>query len=101
VFRRDRSPPRRRRSPRYATISHLFLTNSFRRFSEKDLQNSTTLFVGNLPYHFRERDVEEYFDRCGRLRNVTVGINRRTGQSKGYAFIEYENRRDAEEAMER
>lgn len=65
------------------------------------MAESSTLFVGNLPYHFRERDVADYFERCGRLRNITVGINRKTGQSKGYAFIEFESRKDAEDAMDR
>jgi len=65
------------------------------------LKNTCTLFIGNLPYHYRERDVAEYFERCGRLRLVTVGYNKRTGQSKGHAFVEYEDRRDAEDAFER
>jgi len=85
---RRRSPPRRRRSPR------VFGTDRERR-------ESNCLFVGNLPYHFRERETAEYFERCGRLRTVVVGINKRTGQSKGYAFVEYEDRRDAEEAFQR
>ena len=55
----------------------------------------------NLPYSFRERDVIEYFERCGPIRNITVGFNRRTGQSKGYAFVEFEHRRDAEDAFDR
>jgi len=81
--RRSRTPPRRGRG------------------SEREKRNSKTLFIGNLPYHFRERDVAEYFDRCGRIRNVTVGINRRTGHSGGYAFVEYEDRHDAEDAYDR
>ncbi len=40
-------------------------------------------------------------DRCGPLKNVTIGINKRTGQSKGYAFVEFDDRRDAEDAYER
>jgi len=71
---------------------------STRRVSEGELRESTTLFIGNLPYHLRERDVADYFGKCGRLRGVTIGFNKRTGQSKGYAFVEYENRRDAEDA---
>jgi len=70
-------------------------------FSERELRDSTTLFVGNLSYHMRERDLADYFSKCGRLRNVTVGINKRTGQSKGYGFVEFEHRRDAEDAYER
>jgi len=50
---------------------------------------------------FRDRDVAEVFERCGPIRNVTVGVNKRTGQSKGYAFVEFEDRRDAEDAFER
>lgn len=69
--------------------------------NERDKRHSTCLFVGNLPYHFRERDLEDYFGRCGRIRNVTVGINRRSNQSKGYAFVEFEDRRDAEDAFEK
>jgi len=86
--RTSRSPPRRR-SP------HI------KRGSERERRTSTTLFVGNLPYMFRERDVAEVFERCGRIRNVTVGVNRRTGQSKGYAFVEFEDRRDAEDAFDK
>lgn len=70
-------------------------------FSERDLRESTTLFIGNLPYHLRERDLADYFGKCGRLRSVTVGFNKRTGQSKGYGFVEFESRRDAEDAYDR
>jgi RNA recognition motif-containing protein len=69
--------------------------------NDRDRRDSTCLFIGNLPYHFREKETAEYFERCGRLRNVSVGMNRKTGQSKGYAFVEYEDRRDAEDAFER
>jgi len=100
---RDRSPRHSRRysrsPPRYRRRSPVPRRRDFG--SERDLRNSTTLFIGNLPYHFRERDVAEYFERCGTIVNITVGINRRTGQSKGHAFVEYEFRRDAEDAFER
>jgi len=39
-------------------------------------------------------------DRVGRVKKVTVGYNRRTGQSSGYAFVEFESRRDAELAFD-
>eukprot|EP01092_Planopodium_desertum_P016250 TRINITY_DN8_c0_g1_i1.p1 TRINITY_DN8_c0_g1~~TRINITY_DN8_c0_g1_i1.p1 ORF type:complete len:132 (-),score=4.11 TRINITY_DN8_c0_g1_i1:3-398(-) len=37
-------------------------------------------------------------ERCGPVVNIVVGINKRTGESKGYAFVEFTERKDAEEA---
>lgn len=59
------------------------------------------MFVGNLPYHFRERDLSDYFGKCGRIRNITVGLNKIKNQSKGYAFVDFEDRRDAEDAFDK
>jgi len=39
--------------------------------------------------------------KVGRVKTVTVGVTRRTGQSKGYGFVEFENRQDAEVAFEK
>jgi RNA recognition motif-containing protein len=39
--------------------------------------------------------------KVGRVKSVTVGITRRTGQSKGYGFVEFESRQDAEVAFEK
>src|SRR5262245_40679213 len=50
------------------------------RGSERERRDSSTLFIGNLPYHFRERDLGECFERCGPIKSVTIGINKRTGQ---------------------
>lgn len=69
--------------------------------NERDKRYSTCLFVGNLPYHFRERDLSDYFGRCGRIRNITVGLNKTNNQSKGYAFVDFEDRRDAEDAFDK
>jgi len=96
---RDRRRRYSRSPPRYRTRSPIPRRRDYG--SDKDLKNSCTLFIGNLPYHFRERDIAEYLERSGRIRNVTVGYNKRTGQSKGHAFVEYEDRRDAEDAFER
>lgn len=64
-----------------------------------DLAETTDLFVGNLPPHFREDDLYNLFEKCGKVLNVTLGTNRRTGMSQCYAFVKYETRRDAEEAF--
>ncbi|KAI8588858.1 hypothetical protein BDZ88DRAFT_170602 [Geranomyces variabilis] len=81
---RSRSPPRRR--------------HEITKASEELRKTSTCLYVGNLPYSFREEDVSELFDRYGRLRNVSVPQDRLTGRNKGFAFVTFEDRRDAEDA---
>ncbi|CAG8650137.1 17416_t:CDS:2 [Acaulospora morrowiae] len=71
------------------------------RGSDKERRDSTTLYVGNLPYSFREQDVADMFERYGRLRKVTVQIDHHTGRNKGFAFVEFEDRRDAEDAFDK
>ncbi|KAI8141319.1 hypothetical protein BJV82DRAFT_620111 [Fennellomyces sp. T-0311] len=71
------------------------------RGSEKDRKDSTTLFVGNLPYSFREWDVASMFERYGRLVKVTVPIDAVTSKNKGFSFVEFEDRRDAEDAYDK
>lgn len=52
------------------------------------------VYVGNLPPETSERDLEDKFGRFGRLRNVWVAR-----KPPGFAFIEYEDARDAEDAV--
>ncbi|KAG0191208.1 hypothetical protein DFQ28_000755 [Apophysomyces sp. BC1034] len=71
------------------------------RGSDEDRKISTTLFVGNLPYAFRERDVASMFERYGRLNKVTVPMDSVTSKNKGFSFVEFEDRRDAEDAFDK
>ncbi|RUS12866.1 hypothetical protein BC938DRAFT_478369, partial [Jimgerdemannia flammicorona] len=68
--------------------------------SDTERRESTTIYVGNLPYSFRERDVADLFERYGRLRKVTVLMDNFTSRNKGFAFVEFEDRRDAEDAFD-
>ncbi|KAI8368159.1 uncharacterized protein BYT42DRAFT_120120 [Radiomyces spectabilis] len=69
--------------------------------TEEDRQVSTTIFAGNIPYAFRERDIASMFERYGRLAKVTVPMDAITGKNKGFSFIEFEDRRDAEDAFDK
>ncbi|KAI8921855.1 hypothetical protein DFJ77DRAFT_1055 [Powellomyces hirtus] len=80
-----RSPPPKRR---YEVIKG----------NEEQRQTTTCLYVGNLPYSYREEDISDLFDRYGRLRSVSVPTDRFTGRNKGFAFVTFEDRRDAEDA---
>ncbi|KAF9359949.1 hypothetical protein BGX26_010994 [Mortierella sp. AD094] len=68
---------------------------------EEDRQASKTLYVGNIPYSFREPEVEDMFKKFGTIVKITVVLDQFTGRNKGFAFVEYEDRKDAEEAMEK
>ena len=47
--------------------------------------------MGNLPYRARERDVEELFDRFGRIKDVSL--------KNGFGFVEFDDDRDADDAV--
>lgn len=53
--------------------------------------SSTRVYVGKLPYDTRERDIEKFFKGYGRLREVLI--------KDGFAFIEFDDHRDADDAV--
>lgn len=52
---------------------------------------STRVYVGNLASDCRERDVERFFKGYGRIREIAL--------KNGYGFVEFEDDRDAEDAV--
>ncbi|KAG1471626.1 hypothetical protein G6F56_002016 [Rhizopus delemar] len=69
------------------------------RGSEQERKTSTTIYAGNLPYDFVERDVLTMFERYGNLKSVTVPMDTVTNKNKGFAFVEFDQRHDAEDAF--
>ena len=62
---------------------------------------STTLFVGNLPYSYKENDVLDLFEKYGKINSAFVPIDRDTGRNKGFSFVNFDQRLDAEEAKDK
>jgi RNA recognition motif-containing protein len=60
----------------------------------------TRLFVGNLPYKTREQDLHAYFSQIGNVTSVTIMVDRETGKSRGFAFVEFETAEEANRAVE-
>ncbi|KAM3228587.1 hypothetical protein ACQJBY_059926 [Aegilops geniculata] len=56
---------------------------------------SRTIYVGNLPGDIREREVEDLFYKYGRIVDIDLKVPPRP---PGYAFVEFEDPRDAEDA---
>ncbi|KAI8574744.1 hypothetical protein RHMOL_Rhmol01G0377800 [Rhododendron molle] len=59
-------------------------------------RSSRTLYVGNLPGDTREREVEDLFYKYGPIAHIDLKIPPRP---PGYAFVEFEESRDAEDAI--
>ena len=57
------------------------------------------IYVGNLPYSVTEDDLKEAFAEFGEVTSVNVIMDRFTGQSKGFAFVEMANNSEADEAI--
>jgi cold-inducible RNA-binding protein len=62
--------------------------------------NNNRLFVGNLSYQTMERDLQDYFAQAGAVTSVTLMLDKFTGKSRGFAFIEYSTPEEANKAVE-
>ena len=59
----------------------------------------TKLYVGNLPYSFNDAKLMEIFAPFGAIASATVIMDRNTGRSKGFGFVEMEDDGAAQTAM--
>ena len=59
-----------------------------------------TLFVAGLPNDFDEVDFKEMFELYGQLKSARLVIDRQTGKSKGFGFIEMPDKTEAMETIE-
>merc|ERR1712000_359201 len=53
------------------------------------IEQSKTVFVGNLSWDVDEEQLKEFFADCGDVANVRIITDRETGQSKGFAYVEF------------
>jgi RNA recognition motif-containing protein len=60
---------------------------------------STKLFVGSLPWSINDQALEETFQKYGTVVSAKVIMDRTTGRSKGFAFVEMESATEASDAM--
>lgn len=58
------------------------------------------IFVAGLPYDMDDAELEEFFEKFGTVSSVKVAMDRETGKSKGFGFVEMPNDSEAREAIE-
>ena len=57
------------------------------------------LYVGNLPYSVRDEDLQQSFGQFGSVTSAKVMMERDTGRSKGFGFVEMGSDADAQAAI--
>jgi cold-inducible RNA-binding protein len=58
------------------------------------------LFVAGLPYDLDDAELMEIFEKFGVVNSAKVAMDRETGKSKGFGFVEMAEEADGKEAIE-
>lgn len=57
------------------------------------------IYVGNLPYSLTEDELKAAFSQFGEVSSVNIIMDRMSGQSKGFGFVEMPDNSEADEAI--
>ncbi len=60
----------------------------------------TRLYVGNLSFHTTDAALQQHFSQAGTVTSVNLIMDKFTGRSRGFAFVEMANDADAQKAVE-
>ena len=58
------------------------------------------LFVAGLPYDLDDAELEEIFEKFGTVASAKVAIDKETGKSRGFGFVDMPDRTEAKDAMD-
>lgn len=58
------------------------------------------LFVAGLPYDLDDAELEEIFEKFGKVLSAKVSMDRETGKSRGFGFVQMEKEADGRDAIE-
>jgi len=61
---------------------------------------TTKLYVGGIPYTTTEAALGDHFAKVGTVVSTAIIIDRMTGRSKGFGFVEMSSDEDAQKAIE-
>jgi RNA recognition motif-containing protein len=58
------------------------------------------IFVAGLPYDLFDDELVEIFEKFGKIASAKVAIDKETGKSRGFAFVDMPNDEEARDAIE-
>jgi RNA recognition motif-containing protein len=59
----------------------------------------TNIYVGNLPFSSTESDLQALFSPFGQVQRASIVMDRETGRSRGFGFVEMTNDNEAQNAI--
>ena len=61
---------------------------------------SKNLYVGNLPFRTSDQDLQEHFSQAGQVASVNIIMDKFSGKSRGFGFVEMATEEEARKAVE-
>ena len=58
------------------------------------------LYIGGIPYSTTEQELRDLFAEAGEVESVAIIIDRITGRSRGFGFVEMTSEEEAQKAIE-
>jgi cold-inducible RNA-binding protein len=58
------------------------------------------LYVGGIPYSTSQDGLKAHFEQAGAVESATIIMDKMTGRSKGFGFVEMTNNDEADKAIE-
>ncbi len=58
------------------------------------------IYVGNLPYDFTEEELKDMFNQFGDVANVKIILDKISGRSKGFGFVEMAEKSEGQDAIQ-
>ncbi|KAJ8598317.1 hypothetical protein CTAYLR_007545 [Chrysophaeum taylorii] len=60
--------------------------------SQEKSADETSIYVGQVDYDATPEELQSHFSSCGTINRVTILCDKFTGKSKGYAYVEFEDK---------
>lgn len=61
---------------------------------------ATKLYIGGLPYSTTQDELQNAFSQAGSVASATIIVDKMTGRSRGFGFVEMTSDEDAQKAIE-
>jgi nuclear cap-binding protein subunit 2 len=94
------SVPRMQYVDRHELLRSLLTTGEFQERRQEQLNDSTTVYVGNLSFYTTEDQLYTHFSPCGHIRDIVMGLNETTRCPCGFCFIVFESQAAAVMAVQ-